>query len=102
MDVAGAQHTVSTQTFSMDATTNPNALNLFNTALSGINWSTNQNVKLDLTANLYAYPGWELHTSNAMFVVSSVSAVPEPTESALMLSGLGLMGFIAARRKKSA
>lgn len=32
----------------------------------------------------------------------SVSAVPEPTEGALMLSGMGLLGFIASRRKKSA
>ena len=28
--------------------------------------------------------------------------VPEPAESALMLSGIGLLGFIATRRKKSA
>ena len=31
--------------------------------------------------------------------ISSISAVPEPTESMLVLSGLGLLGFIAARRK---
>ena len=29
----------------------------------------------------------------------NVVAVPEPTESALMLSGIALLGFIAARRK---
>lgn len=35
--------------------------------------------------------------------VSSIAApVPEPTEVTLMLSGMGLLGFIASRRKKSA
>lgn len=32
----------------------------------------------------------------------NVSPVPEPSESALLLSGIGLMGFIAVRRRKSA
>jgi hypothetical protein len=31
-----------------------------------------------------------------------VAAVPEPTESALMLSGMGLLGFIVSRRNRSA
>lgn len=33
---------------------------------------------------------------------ASAQPVPEPTESALMLSGIAMLGFIAARRKKSA
>lgn len=33
------------------------------------------------------------------FRVSSVSAVPEPSTYALMLGGLGLVGFMAARRR---
>ena len=33
------------------------------------------------------------------FSVSNVTPVPEPTEGALLLSGVGLLGFIAARRK---
>jgi len=36
---------------------------------------------------------------SAYTLTSSVTAVPEPTESALMLSGIGLLGFIVARRK---
>ena len=32
----------------------------------------------------------------------SISAVPEPTESALMLSGIAMIGFIASRRSKKA
>ncbi|MEI7763293.1 MAG: FxDxF family PEP-CTERM protein [Comamonadaceae bacterium] len=40
--------------------------------------------------------------SNDQFYISSVTAVPEPETYAMMLSGLGLMGFIARRRKQSA
>lgn len=32
-------------------------------------------------------------------ISTSVAAVPEPTEGALLLSGMGLLGFIVARRK---
>ena len=40
---------------------------------------------------------------NIAFTLTPVTApVPEPTEGALLLSGIGLMGFIAARRKNNA
>jgi hypothetical protein len=35
------------------------------------------------------------------FYIGTVSAVPEPSESALIVSGLALIGFIAARRSKN-
>ena len=36
---------------------------------------------------------------SAYTLSTSVAAVPEPTEGALLLSGVGLLGFVAARRK---
>ena len=55
----------------------------------------------------YFNSGWQTTfltygTTYALAVRSGdvIAAVPEPTESALMISGLGLIGFIASRRKK--
>jgi len=39
---------------------------------------------------------------NGSIYYGAVSAVPEPSTYALMLSGLGLVGFMAARRRKQA
>lgn len=39
------------------------------------------------------------HDYNDLVVGVNISPVPEPTEGALLLSGIGLLGFIVARRK---
>jgi PEP-CTERM motif len=42
---------------------------------------------------------WTLSSTGNLTAVAAVAAVPEPGEWLLMLSGLGLIGFIATRRK---
>jgi len=39
--------------------------------------------------------------SSTGYTLNTVTAVPEPSSIALMLGGLGLVGFMAARRKKA-
>jgi hypothetical protein len=56
-----------------------------------------------ITTNAFQITG---NSGDGYYAVGQFEAfgapVPEPTESALILTGIGLLGFIAARRKKSA
>lgn len=90
--VAGAQHSWTTQNYSASVGDLAN----LNLALAGVNWLTTPGVTLQMWATPWAYPGWELHTTNASFSVTSV--VPEPASLALL--GLGLAGLAFTRRRK--
>ncbi len=92
--VAGAYHGSTTQTFNI--LTQPSILSALNVAINGIDWSLAPMVNVEMYTTPYAWGGWELHTRNASFSVTSAT-VPEPT-SALLLA-LGLFGVIASRRK---
>lgn len=80
------------QTYSISAS----ALTNLNSVLASINWNDTPAVTMQLHADAWAYPGWELHVRDTQFSVSS-EHVPEPASIALI--GLGLAGFVAARKK---
>jgi len=72
-----------------------------NNGLNGIVSGTAFNIgsgkyTLDITSNV----GSNSPISGYNFLVTA-APVPEPTEGALLFSGIGLLGFIAARRKNN-
>ena len=54
---------------------------------------------LDVTSNLAS--GHTTGITGYSLTSSVITPVPEPSEGALLLSGIGLLGFIAARRMKN-
>lgn len=93
--VAGASHEESTQTYDLAA--NANDYMQLNAALGQLDWAAYPNVTVRFYTHAAGYPGWELHTRDASMVVTSV---PEPGEYAMLLAGIGVLGWTAARRKR--
>jgi hypothetical protein len=93
--VAGSSHGYSTQTF--DITSMPDLLSALNLAMASIDWAASPTVMMEMFTTPYGYGGWELHTRNASFSVTS--QVPEP--DSLLLFGAALAALALSRRKLS-
>jgi hypothetical protein len=94
--VAGANHSWETDNY--DISTDPGALTSLDGALGSIDWSADPTVSLDLYANTWGYPGWELHVQYASFSVTST--VPDGGATIAMIGG-ALAGLAAFRRRFS-
>jgi hypothetical protein len=71
-------------------------INLANTATAGVNgWKNNGSVQV---MNLFYDANYSRHAQDQIYMVSSV---PEPGTYGMMLIGAGLIGTIAARRRKN-
>jgi len=84
------------------------------TAWSGLNGTGTLLGTLDLAANDPAYSVWtpvtfsfngtalsfDLTGTANLVAIDNVAAVPEPESYALLLAGLGLLGFVALRKKQ--
>lgn len=104
--------------FVIDASWSNSGANKFDTSFTSMSWSMNgANVTLDdflLSAvtnlqkpspsfGVISMPGVHNDGSGSNWVASSaVAPVPEPSTYALMAAGLGLVGFVARRRRQKA
>ena len=93
--VAGASHDYSTQTF--DIMSFPDLFSALNLAMASIDWASSPTVIMEMFTTPYAWGGWELHTRDASFSVTS--QVPEP--DSLLLFGAALAALAVTRRKLS-
>lgn len=98
---AGSSHEWATQSFNI-ADNNAVFYGL-NAALSGLTENSATPLSLRMYTDAWGYPGWELHTrDNSFSVTSGVTPVPEPETYAMLLAGLGLTAMFARRRKNAA
>ena len=91
-------YNASTDTLSMNGIMNVDGNNYFISDTAHVNLAS----KFGSTMNVGFTGGSGLSGADERITSFNISAVPEPSEYALMASGLGLFGFIASRRKKSA
>jgi hypothetical protein len=97
--VAGSTHAWSTYNF--DLTNDLVGMTNLNALLASYDYSNGNTARLQLFGNNIGWGGWQLFVNGAsMSVTSSASNVPEPGSVALL--GLGLVGFMASRRKAAA
>ena len=98
-NMAGGRHNAT----QFDYVADDAALTDLGTALAGVDWSAEPAVRMTAWANPWGYPGWQLHTRNASFSVTSeaTAPVPEPATWAMMIAGFGLMGATMRRRRTS-
>jgi hypothetical protein len=100
VNVAGSSHTLATDTY--DITANPADLAGIDTALAGIDWSTAPVVTVAMVTHPFGWPGWELHTNNASFsVTTDATPVPEPSGIAITALAIGMLGVAYRGRKSS-
>ncbi len=82
----------------VDAVSGPDATFTGNDAFAGAN-GNNANTRLFTVSSTTGLSSLTFSTGQIAFEVAQVSAIPEPQTYALLLAGLGAVGFVARRRK---